>query len=57
VSLSLLHTNLEAKFLKHNYERTIVYPKVSGLSHKEIYAYFWYYLLRRNIKGYGDKTH
>jgi hypothetical protein len=23
----------------------------------EIYAYLWYYSLRRNTKGYGGKTH
>jgi hypothetical protein len=34
-----------------------MYPKVSGLGHKEIYAYPWYYSLRSNIKGYGGKTH
>jgi len=34
---------------------TRVYPKVSGLSHKELYAYLWYYSLRSNTKGYGGK--
>jgi hypothetical protein len=34
-----------------------VYPNVSGLSHNEIYTYLWYYSLRSNTKGYGDKTH
>jgi hypothetical protein len=34
-----------------------VYPKVSGPSHKEIYAYLWYYTFRSNTKGYGGKTH
>jgi len=33
-----------------------VYPKVSGLSHNEIYAYLWYYSLRSITKGYGCKT-
>jgi len=36
---------------------TRVYPKVSGLSHNKICAYLWYYLLRSNTKGYGNKTH
>jgi hypothetical protein len=39
------------------FEYTKVYPNVSGLSHNEIYAYFWYYSLRSNTKGYGGKTH
>jgi hypothetical protein len=34
-----------------------VYPKVSGLSHNEIYAHPWYYTLRSNTKGYGGRTH
>jgi hypothetical protein len=34
-----------------------VYPKVSGLSHKEIYAYKNKHPLRSNTKGYGGKTH
>jgi hypothetical protein len=35
-----------------------VYPKVSGLSHNEIYAYNNKHLLRSNTtKGYGGKTH
>jgi hypothetical protein len=38
-------------------EYTKVYPKVSGLSPKEIYAYLRYNLLRNNRKGYGGKTH
>jgi len=33
-----------------------VYPKVSGLSHNEIYTYIWYYSLRSNTKCYGGKT-
>jgi len=36
---------------------TSVYPKVSGLSHNEIYSYLWYYSLRSNTKGYGGRTH
>jgi len=28
-----------------------VYPKVSGLSHNEIYAYIWYYSLRSNTES------
>jgi len=36
---------------------TRVYPKVSGLSHKEIYAFNNKYSLRSNTKGYGGKTH
>jgi len=35
---------------------TMVYPKVSGLSHKEIYAYNIKHSLRSNIKGYGGIT-
>jgi hypothetical protein len=35
---------------------TMVYPKVSGLSHNEIYAYNNRHSLRSNTKGYGDKT-
>jgi uncharacterized protein YccT (UPF0319 family) len=34
-----------------------VYPKVSGLSHNEIYAYNNKHSLRNNTKGYGGKTH
>jgi hypothetical protein len=34
-----------------------VYPKVSGLSHNEIYAYNNKHPLRSNTKGYGGKTH
>jgi hypothetical protein len=34
-----------------------VYPKVSGLSHNEIYAYNNKHSLRSNTKGYGGKTH
>jgi hypothetical protein len=34
-----------------------VYPKVSGLSHNEIYAYNNKQSLRSNIKGYGGNTH
>jgi hypothetical protein len=34
-----------------------VYPKVSGLSHNEIYAYLWYCSLRSNTKSYGSRTH
>jgi hypothetical protein len=34
-----------------------VYPKASGLSHNEMYAYLWYYSLRSNRKGFGGKTH
>jgi len=34
-----------------------VYPKVSGLSHYEIYAYLWYYSLKSNTKGYGRNSH
>jgi hypothetical protein len=36
---------------------TRVYPKVSGPSHNEIYAYNNKHSLRSNIKGYGGKTH
>jgi hypothetical protein len=34
-----------------------VYPKVSGLSHNEIYANNNKHSLRSNTKGYGSKTH
>jgi hypothetical protein len=34
-----------------------VYPKVSVLSHYEIYAYKNKHLLRSNTKGYGGITH
>jgi len=34
-----------------------VYPKVSGLSHNEVYAYLWYYMLRSNTRVYGCETH
>jgi hypothetical protein len=34
-----------------------VYPKVSGLSHNEIYAYNNRHSSRGNTKGYGGKTH
>jgi len=37
--------------------RTGVYPKVSGLSHNEIYAYKIKHSLRSNTMGYGGKTH
>jgi len=33
-----------------------VYPKVSGLSRNEIYAYKNKHSLRSNRKGYGGKT-
>jgi len=34
-----------------------VYPKVSGLTHNEIYAYLlYYYSPTSNTKGYGGKT-
>jgi hypothetical protein len=36
---------------------TRAYPKVSGLSHNEIYVYRWCYSLRSNTKGYGGKAH
>jgi len=36
---------------------TRVYPKVSGLSHNETYAYNNKHSLRSNIKCYGGKTH
>jgi hypothetical protein len=36
---------------------TRVYPKVSGLSHNEIYAYNNKHSLRWNMKVYGGKTH
>jgi hypothetical protein len=36
---------------------TRVYPKVSGLSHNEIYAYNNKHLLRSNTKGCGGETH
>jgi hypothetical protein len=38
-------------------EITSVYPKVSGLSHNEIYAYNNKHSLRSDTKGYGGKTH
>jgi hypothetical protein len=34
-----------------------VYPKVSGLSHNEIYAYNNRHSLRSKTKGYSGKTH
>jgi hypothetical protein len=37
--------------------RMRVYQKVSGLSHKEIYAYNNKLSLRSNTKGHGGKTH
>jgi hypothetical protein len=45
---------LEARMLGVN---TIEYPKVSGLSHNEIYAYNNKHSLRTNTKGYGGRTH
>jgi hypothetical protein len=36
---------------------TRVYPKVSGLSHNEIYAYNNKHSFRSNTKGYGGRTH
>jgi len=36
---------------------TRVYPKVSGLSHNDIYAYNNNHSLRSNTKGYGSKSH
>jgi amino acid transporter len=36
---------------------TTVYPKVYGLSHKEIYAYNNKHSLRSNTNRYGGKTH
>jgi hypothetical protein len=35
----------------------MVYPKVSGLSHNEIYAYNNKHSFRSNTKGYGGETH
>jgi len=34
-----------------------MYPKVSGLSHKEIYTYSNKHSLRSNTKCYGNKIH
>jgi hypothetical protein len=34
-----------------------MYPKVSRLSHNEIYAYNNKHSLRSNTKGYGSKSH
>jgi hypothetical protein len=34
-----------------------LYPKVSGLSHKEIYAHNKKHSLKSNTKGYGSKIH
>jgi hypothetical protein len=42
-----VYTHARARARAH----TRVYPKVSGLSHKEIYAYLWPYSFRSNIKG------
>jgi hypothetical protein len=39
------------------YEYMRVYPKVSGLSHKEMHAYNNKHPFRSNTKGYGGKTH
>jgi len=36
---------------------TRMYPKVSGLSRDEVYAFLWYYYIRSNKKGYGGNTH
>jgi hypothetical protein len=36
---------------------TRVYPKVSGLSHNEVYGYNNKHSLRSNKKGYDGKTH
>jgi hypothetical protein len=36
---------------------TRVYPKVSGLSHNEIYAYNSKHSLRSNTKGYSGKNY
>jgi hypothetical protein len=36
---------------------TRVYPKVSGLSLNETYAYNEKRTLRSNTKGYGDEAH
>jgi hypothetical protein len=41
----------------HGNAHTKVYPKVSGLSHNEIYAYYNKHSLRSNTKGYGGETH
>jgi hypothetical protein len=43
--------------IKNACKYTRVYPKVSGLSHNEIYAYNSKHSFRSNIKGYGVKTH
>jgi hypothetical protein len=42
---------------KEKEKYTRVYPKVSGLSHNEIYAYNNKHSLRTNTKAYGGKTH
>jgi hypothetical protein len=54
VHVFILYIRFEFAFGLHD---TSVYPKVSGLSHNDIYAYLRYYSLRSNTKGYGGKTH
>jgi hypothetical protein len=45
------------KFVEQPAEHTRIYPKVSGLSRNEIYAYNNKHSSRSNTKGYGGKTH
>jgi hypothetical protein len=58
----ILKSNFQHVQIRHriNYHgRTFirVYPKVSGLSHKEINKNNYKHSLRKNTKGYGGKTH
>jgi len=50
-----MQVQLKTAFLINS--NTTVYPKVSGLSHKEINTNINKHLLRSNRKGYGSKTH
>jgi hypothetical protein len=58
-STNLLPVTLAClNMLKYSYGRpTRVYPKVSGLSRNEIYAYNNKHSLRSNVECYGGKTH
>jgi len=43
--------------LNTNATENTVYPKVSGPSRNEIYAYTWYYSLLSTLKGYDGKIY
>jgi len=55
ISSTLNLSDITSKVSLRCYTR--VYPKVSGMSHTDIYAYNNKHSLRNSIKDYGGKTH